>query len=120
MAILAGLRCASAAVRGCAALSILCGCLPGQTAAPDLSQASLEDLMNIRVASVSRKEQKLSKTGAAIFVITGEDSGVRARQHPRPASLGARRGCSTGGCESLGHQHPGVQRSARQQGAGVD
>jgi iron complex outermembrane receptor protein len=40
---------------------------------PDLSQASLEDLMNIQVTSVSRKEQKLSKTGAAIFVITQED-----------------------------------------------
>jgi iron complex outermembrane recepter protein len=39
----------------------------------DLSQASLEDLMNIQVTSVSKKEQKLSKTGAAIFVITQED-----------------------------------------------
>ena len=40
---------------------------------PDLSQASLEDLMNIQVTSVSKKEQKLSKTGAAIFVITQDD-----------------------------------------------
>jgi iron complex outermembrane recepter protein len=40
---------------------------------PDLSQASIEDLMNIPVTSVSKKEQKLSKTGAAIFVITQED-----------------------------------------------
>lgn len=40
---------------------------------PDLSQASLEDLMNIQVTSVSKKEQKLSKTGAAVFVITQED-----------------------------------------------
>lgn len=39
----------------------------------DLFQASLEDLMNIQVTSVSKKEQKLSKTGAAIFVITQED-----------------------------------------------
>jgi iron complex outermembrane receptor protein len=39
----------------------------------DLSQASLEDLMNIQVTSVSKKEQKLSKTGAAVFVITPED-----------------------------------------------
>jgi iron complex outermembrane recepter protein len=39
----------------------------------DLSQASLEDLMNIQVTSVSKKEQTLSKTGAAIFVITQED-----------------------------------------------
>jgi iron complex outermembrane recepter protein len=41
----------------------------------DLSQASLEDLMNIQVASVSKKEQKLSKVGAAICVITQE--GIR-------------------------------------------
>src|ERR1700678_3700118 len=40
---------------------------------PDLSQASLEDLMNIQVTSVSKKEQQLSKTGAAIFVITQDD-----------------------------------------------
>jgi iron complex outermembrane receptor protein len=39
----------------------------------DLSQVSLEDLMNIQVTSVSKKEQKLSKTGAAIFVITQDD-----------------------------------------------
>jgi iron complex outermembrane receptor protein len=39
----------------------------------DLSQASLEDLMNIPVTSVSKKEQKLSKVGAAVFVITQED-----------------------------------------------
>jgi iron complex outermembrane recepter protein len=39
----------------------------------DLSQASLEDLMNIQVTSVSKKEQKLSRTGAAVFVITQED-----------------------------------------------
>src|ERR1700733_10220391 len=39
----------------------------------DLSQVSLEDLMNLQVTSVSKKEQKLSKTGAAIFVITQED-----------------------------------------------
>jgi iron complex outermembrane recepter protein len=39
----------------------------------DLSQASLEDLLNLQVTSVSKKEQKLSKAGAAIFVITQED-----------------------------------------------
>jgi iron complex outermembrane receptor protein len=40
---------------------------------PDLTQLSLEDLMNVQVVSVSRKEQKLAKTGAAVFVITQED-----------------------------------------------
>lgn len=39
----------------------------------DLTQVSLEDLMNIQVTSVSKKEQKLSKTGAPVFVITQED-----------------------------------------------
>jgi iron complex outermembrane recepter protein len=48
-------------------------CLAQQQPIPDLSQASLEDLMNIEVTSVSKKEQKLSQTGAAIFVITQED-----------------------------------------------
>jgi iron complex outermembrane receptor protein len=52
---------------------ILSKSLLGQTPSTDLSQASLEDLMNIQVTSVSKKEQKLSKTGAAIFVITQED-----------------------------------------------
>jgi iron complex outermembrane receptor protein len=33
----------------------------------------LEDLMNVQVVSVSRKEQKLAKTGAAVFVITQDD-----------------------------------------------
>jgi iron complex outermembrane receptor protein len=47
--------------------------LPCLAQQPDLSQASLEDLMNMQVTSVSKKEQKLSKTGAAIFVITQED-----------------------------------------------
>jgi iron complex outermembrane receptor protein len=39
----------------------------------DLAEASLEDLMNIKVTSVSRKEQVLSKVAAAIYVITQED-----------------------------------------------
>ncbi|HXS93667.1 MAG TPA: TonB-dependent receptor [Candidatus Limnocylindrales bacterium] len=39
----------------------------------DLTEASLEDLMNIQVTSVSKKEQSLSKTAAAAFVITKED-----------------------------------------------
>lgn len=53
----------------CAPIAVL-----AQTPAQrDLTQSSLEDLMNIQVTSVSRKEQKLSKTGAAVFVITQED-----------------------------------------------
>ena len=45
----------------------------GQIAPRDLTQASLEDLMNLQVTSVSKKEQKLSKAGAAVYVITQED-----------------------------------------------
>jgi len=39
----------------------------------DLTNASLEDLMNVEVTSVSKKEQRLSHTASAIFVITSED-----------------------------------------------
>ena len=39
----------------------------------DFGNKSIEDLMNIKVTSVSKKEQKLSRTAAAIFVITQED-----------------------------------------------
>src|SRR5579872_5198033 len=47
---------------------------PEQTAGQrDLSQISIEDLMNIKVTSVSKKEQKMSLAAAAIFVITQED-----------------------------------------------
>jgi iron complex outermembrane recepter protein len=61
---------------------MLCALLLGPTAAnaqshvgpsTDLAEASLEDLMNTQVTSVSRKEQKLSKVAAAIYVITQED-----------------------------------------------
>jgi len=40
---------------------------------PDLTQKSLEDLMNIEVTSVSKKEQTTSQAAAAIFVISRED-----------------------------------------------
>jgi iron complex outermembrane receptor protein len=47
---------------------------PAQTSASrDLGQYSLEDLMNVQVTSVSKREQKLSKAGAAIYVINQED-----------------------------------------------
>ena len=59
-----------------ALLWTVCASMPGvsQSLKPiDLTQASLEDLMNVQVTSVSRKEQPLSKTPAAVFVITSED-----------------------------------------------
>jgi len=57
------------------------GCLLALSSVPadaqkfpaDLTQVSLEDLMHIQVTSVSKKEQTLSKTGAAVFVINEED-----------------------------------------------
>src|SRR5664279_4835116 len=39
----------------------------------DLSEASLEQLMDIEVTSVSKKEQKISRVAAAIHVISQED-----------------------------------------------
>jgi iron complex outermembrane receptor protein len=38
-----------------------------------LGDASLEQLLNVEVTSVSKKEQKLSRTAAAVFVIGHED-----------------------------------------------
>ena len=53
-----------------AALAISTG---AQEQTIDLTKASLEDLMNIAVTSVSKKEEKLSRTASAIFVITAQD-----------------------------------------------
>ena len=44
-----------------------------QNLSPALKQLSLEDLMNIEVTSVSKKEQKWAETPAAIYVITEEE-----------------------------------------------
>jgi iron complex outermembrane receptor protein len=44
-----------------------------QTPTRDLTQLSIEDLMNIEVTSVSRKEQRVLDVAAAIFVITQDD-----------------------------------------------
>ena len=54
----------------CAAAALSRGQSP---TAKDLAQTSLEDLMNIEVTSVSKKEQKLSQAAAAVFVISQED-----------------------------------------------
>jgi iron complex outermembrane receptor protein len=45
-----------------------------QALAPNgLADASLEDLMNIEVTSVSKKAQRIGSTAASVFVITSED-----------------------------------------------
>ena len=62
-------------VKVCAtvALLTLLGLPARSQETPDLTQKSLEDLMNIEVTSVSRKEQKTSQAAAAVFVISRED-----------------------------------------------
>jgi iron complex outermembrane receptor protein len=44
-----------------------------QPAQIDLSRMDVEDLMNIKVTSVSKREQSLARTAAAVFVINQED-----------------------------------------------
>ena len=39
----------------------------------DLIRQNIEDPMNVEVTTASKKEQKLSETAAAIYVITQED-----------------------------------------------
>jgi iron complex outermembrane receptor protein len=39
----------------------------------DLTRVSIEELMNIKVSSVSKTQQKVSRTAAAIYVVTQED-----------------------------------------------
>lgn len=58
------------------ALALALRALPGLAQnpdPPDLTQASLEDLLKIQVTSVAKKEQSLSNAGAAVFVISQED-----------------------------------------------
>lgn len=44
-----------------------------QGAPADLTEMSLEDLLNIEVTSVARREQRLSQSASAVYVITQED-----------------------------------------------
>ena len=55
------------------ALLVIPGFPAGSQQTPDLTQKSLEDLMNIQVTSVSKKEQRTSQAAAAVFVISRED-----------------------------------------------
>jgi iron complex outermembrane receptor protein len=47
--------------------------LPQQAPQRDLTEMSIEDLLNIEVTSVARREQKLSQSASAVYVITHED-----------------------------------------------
>jgi iron complex outermembrane recepter protein len=53
--------------------AFLAGSLRADENQADLANQSLENLMNMQVTSVSKTEQKLSQTAAAVFVITQED-----------------------------------------------
>ena len=55
--------------------AMFCAAAMGQgvPAARDLTETSLEELMNIEVTSVSKKEERLFQTAAAIYVITQEE-----------------------------------------------
>ena len=98
----AGRRIAIPLVRVGVALALGLGvpiCGRTQTPPPrDLTQFSLEDLMNVEVMSVSKKEQKVAKTGAAIFVITpGRHPPFGGDQYSRPPAHGAGRRCGANG-----------------------
>ena len=54
-------------------LAILATPVGAQDASQDLTKLSLNDLVNVRVSSASKKEQKLFQTETAIHVITQED-----------------------------------------------
>jgi iron complex outermembrane recepter protein len=45
----------------------------GQAKKSDISELSIEDLMNIEVTSVAKKPEKLSQTASAVFVVTQDD-----------------------------------------------
>ncbi|HUP91818.1 MAG TPA: TonB-dependent receptor [Solimonas sp.] len=73
LALLAGLAWAGSAL---AAGPVEIAALP-----EDLTQLSLEDLLNVEVTSVSRRAEPLFDAAAAVFVLTGEEirrSGVRS------------------------------------------
>jgi iron complex outermembrane recepter protein len=65
-------RCCYAAIEILGFLSLIAPA-KAQQQSGNLADKSLEDLMEIQVTSVSKKEQKLSQVAAAIFVITQED-----------------------------------------------
>ncbi len=73
----------SARVYLCLALAVLLAlpsAAPAQEGPPDLTELSLEELMNITVTLVSKRAQRIADAAAAVYVITNEDlvrSGAR-------------------------------------------
>ncbi len=73
-------RSAGCAVAWLAMTGFLASTSRGEQRPSDLANQSLQDLMNMQVTTVSKTEQKLSQTAAAVFVITQRDiarSGAR-------------------------------------------
>jgi iron complex outermembrane receptor protein len=60
-------------LNGVLLLAALTASTVAQNSPPDLANASLEDLLNLEVTSVSKKEEKLFQTAAAVYVITQEE-----------------------------------------------
>jgi iron complex outermembrane recepter protein len=87
-----------------------------QKPARDLSEASLEDLMNIEVTTVSKKEQKLAQAPAAVFVITHEDirrSGMTSLPDLLRMAPGIQVGqmqCGSWGVSARGFKQPGQRQ----------
>jgi len=56
------------------AIVLFAGFVCGQThPPPDLTDASLEQLMDIQVTSASKKGERLAKTAASVYVVSSED-----------------------------------------------
>src|SRR5581483_11461618 len=53
--------------------ALACGALWAADTQPNLKQLTLEQLMDVEITSVAKKEQRVGDTAAAIFVITQED-----------------------------------------------
>src|SRR5580693_7782254 len=79
----------------------------------DLSKLSVEDLMNVEVTSVSRKEQKVSQTAAAIFVITQEDIRCSGRSAGRLRNFKHTTGRRQSGESTADDALAGKKRSSR-------
>ena len=73
----------------------------------DITEMSIEDLMNIKVTSVSKKEEKFSHTAAAIFVITpGRHPPLGRDEYSRSLTHGSGTGRGAGQRKHVGHQLP--------------
>jgi outer membrane cobalamin receptor len=90
----------------------------GQQQPGDLASQSLEALMDVEVTSVSKKEQKVSRTASAVFVITQED--IRQSGATNIPDLLRGNGRSANYQQRLGGQRTRTQRAVRQRAIGDD